>query len=475
MKKIVYSIFALATSMFVASCSNDAIDIETTGQLAPLTCNIKTQNVYDEFNMKSDITSIMSEKKWGIGVYTYVYNENGVAVDSAFNNQFTFNPVNFNFNLPKGEYTLVTVETLVSDKTKKSGIWSLINTKSLKDLAISQNVAEVYYPYVIGTNTTSVSINGEEKMLSITPGAIGSLFQMYFFNFGKSTHVKAGFVTDDLLNRYKLNPSLSEDERYYYDGSRKGYMNVRGEVDVDASESSQRCTRYMLESQIDYKFEFQKKENEGTSTWTYYNANKGGMKLETGKTYYTGFYYVDDENVPAHYVGTLDGLNSWLNAIGTSSKLVPDVYQTWGGSVSTVQSFMSAYTMTLGSAGKAQAVDGGAYSIKYKGMGKESRIEYFFTSSTTGLYESDIYYKKGDVTRDELYNYLDKNYTLVNSVDDTYLFVTSDSKTYVLFITTDDGWGVGYLDVNSVSTSANKLSETKSFFAKKALQLRLIK
>ena len=98
-----------------------------------------------------------------------------------------------------------------------------------------------------------------------------------------------------------------------------------------------------------------------------------------------------------------------------------------------------------------------------------------FCGLYTGLYESDIYYKKGDVTRDELYNYLDKNYTLVNSVDDTYLFVTSDSKTYVLFITTDDGWGVGYLDVNSVSTSANKLSETKSFFAKKALQLRLAK
>ena len=279
-----------------------------------------------------------------------------------------------------------------------------------------------------------------------------------------------GFATNDIIASYRLDPSLSRSDRFNTDLTQSGYINLRCERDIDAERIS--ATRYILESSIQYRFCFVKAENEGTGTWTNYASNEGTVALEDAKTYYGGFYYVNSSTTPKSYFGDNTGFRAWYTEVtttNTDNSLVPSALSmNWGGSVSNIQSAMNGYNMTTGTSGRAVAQTDGSYMIEYAGKNKESNISYFFTSATTGLFESDVQYSKSAVSSSDILAYLNANYTYLAESEGTYMYVTSDAKTYVLFFTVNDNWNIGFVDVNYVNSSSVKALIPRHVLANRA-------
>lgn len=459
MKKIIYSC-AVMLLAFASACTNDPIEIETKGNLHSLTVNVNTQSLYDEFEITSGIREIMRDQDFAIGIHSFLYDSNGNLVDEKASHQFTFNNTAVNFNgLLEGSYTVLTVETMVDpDNNNESPDWSFKDTEKLSTIQISQDDPEVYYPFVIGVSTQKVNVNANDVSLAVTPKAIGSLVDLYFLNFDKSTHTQVGFATNDIISSYRLDPDLSRNDRYNSDITKSGYINVRCNKDIDSDNIG--VTRYLLESSIQYIYCFVKAENEGSGTWTNYTSNKGTAVLEDGKTYSGGFYYVDGNSAPKIYFGDDSGFRDWylqVSSSDTESSLIPSsVSMNWGSSVTNVQSAMNGYTMTTGASGRAIAQSDGSYMIDYSGKGKETRIMYFFTSATTGLFEADVQFSKTSVSSSEILTYLNANYTYLAEENGTYMYYTSDYKTYVLFFEVNGVWTIGFVDVNYVNNSGAK-------------------
>lgn len=458
MKKVVYAL-AVALLGLVTACTNDDIEITTVGKLYNLNATINTQSLYDEFEMTSNIREEMRERDFAIGVFTFLYDSNGNLVANNASQQFSFNNISVQFTLTEGRYTLVTVETLVDpDNDNESPAWSFQGIEKLSSIQISQNIDEVFWHLVLGVSTSDVLIADEEETVTVIPKAIGSLLQLDFFNFDRSTHVRAGFATNDVISAYKLDPNLSRKDRFITNLTQSGYINVRCNREIDSDNIG--STRYVLESSIDYKFCFVEAEDKGTATWTHYGGNKGSAVLEDGKTYYGGFYYISDTEVPGSYFGDKAGFDEWYDLVTTgsnSNSLIPSaVSMNWGGTVANVQSSMNGYTMTLGSSGRAVLQDDGSYSIAYAGKGKESKIIYCFTSATAGLFGLDIQFEKTSVSKNEILALLNKNYIFMVEDSGSYLYMTQDGKAYVVFFDNEGVWDVGFVDVNYLGISSMK-------------------
>lgn len=453
MKKIIYLLIAFVAVQFT-SCSNEVIEVETTGKLYDLEYNVNVEELYEDFGMQDDIREILREQSYALGLTSLIYDSNGNLVVKKFSYEYNYNLIKETFKgLTEGEYTIVSVETLVDpDNFYTSSDWTLRGEDKLSTLEIYQADYEVYWPFVLGVCTNTIQITSN-LTIKATPKAIGSLLQLYWIGFDRSSHVAVGFATNDIIECYKLDPMLERGDKFVTDKTSVGYINIRAEKKLEGAELVS-VTRYVLEKNIDWQFCFKKNENEGTSTWTYYEANEGRTSLEDGKTYYGGMYFIDMNKACKVYFGDENGFMSWYKSINdeTNSTLVPDIYLTWGGNVKDVQNAMKGYTMTLGSDGKAVLMDDGSYEIGYSGKGKEKKISYSFTSATTGLFEADIQYSKSEVSSSELVDYLENKYYFLAQTSGTYMYCTSDYSTYVLFFEIGDNWNVGFVDVNYVSS-----------------------
>lgn len=465
MKKVFYTLLA-TVAMLVTSCSNENIEIETVARLRNLTCNVSTQDLYDEFKITNRVRDILREESYGIGINTFVYDSKGDLVDYNLEFQYSFNNAKSSFTgLVEGKYTVVIVETLLSEGTFQqannsitieSPNWSFEGINKLSTLKISQDDHKVYFPFVLGVYTQEVSLSNDQT-INIKPKAIGSFVNLYFLNFDKSTHPEVGFATDDVISSYSLDPNLPTKERYNTDLTSVGYFNIRGASKVKgANEIGFTC--YIIEPEIDWTFCFKKKENEGTSTWTYYYANEGKNSLLNGQFYYGGMFYVNENQACKSYFGTEEGFYAWYenecNTENVPIELIPNICQEWGSSVTSVQSDMKDYRMTVGYEGQAVSYEDGSYGIEYAGNGLESKISYYFTSAETGLFEADVIYEKSSVTSEQIISVLNTNYQYLVDQDGVYMFCTSDYSTYVLFFEMNGSYCVGFVDVNYLANAS---------------------
>ena len=465
MKKVFYTLLA-TVAMLVTSCSNENIEIETVGRLRNLTCNVSTQNLYDEFQITEDVREILREESFGIGINTFIYDSKGSLVDYNLTFQYSFNNAKCYFTgLVEGQYTVVTIETLLSDKsyqksnnsiTIESPNWSFTGIDKLSTLKITQDDCEVYYPFVLGVCTQEVMLANDQS-INIQPKAIGSKLQLCFLNFDQSTHPKVGFATNDVAASYSLNPNLPISERYNIDLTSVGYTNIRAQFNVDGKDEIW-LTRYILEPEIKWNFCFKKKENAENSTWTHYYVNEGVSTLSNATEYYGGFYFVNDEKTCKSYFGSEEGFYEWYenecNTEEVSKDLIPEVCKKWESSVASVQSEMIGYRMTSGYEGQAVPYEDGSYGIEYAGNGLESKISYFFTSAETGLFEADVIYEKSSVTSEQIISVLNTNYQYLVDQDGVYMFCTSDYSTYVLFFEMNGSYCVGFVDVNYLANAS---------------------
>lgn len=432
-----------------------------------LTYNVNTQSIYDEFGVSKDITNnFLRDKEAAIGLFTYIYNSNGDLVDSVATQQFTMNTASQIRSLAKGNYTIVTVETLVdTDNNNQSESWNIKDTENLSTIKISQESHSLSYPDIVGVCTISTSINGNNS-LSATPKAIGSMVRFHTYNIENSPFVNVGFGTSDILDYYSINPQLARNEKFSENLSLSDYFNLRGHLSAEKIIEGYYNFLYIVESSIVPNYAAQDEKNAGTSRWSIWEADN--ENLEDGKIYDAGFYYLtsDDTHYYArNYFGNETGLASWKKEcddyIKGIDKLYQEPYLTWGGTVNAVKSFMSGYN--VGNNGNLTEHNGN-YVLWYYGKNKEEEIDYYFTSSTGGLTDAYVFFDSEKVGEDDLSKaFTEMGYEFVLSDEDYTAYVTKDMKSLVMvFLYAQKNWVVNYFSASS-SSSALRQPMKKDF------------
>ena len=461
MKKILYSLIAVL-AMVMSSCSNDDIEIIKTGGV---TFNISTQGVYDDFEISEQFKSRFLSGSYNIGVYTFVYDEEGnlAASDSVYTQ--TFGTISQSFSdLRCGNYTAITLEMLVdADENYQSDNWVIVGKDKISTLEIVNKDFTSYWYSAVGTSTNNINVtNDNGTSLNIVPKGIGAIVETRMTNFDKSDYKCLNFFTKDQPVGRFLNPALTGEDRFHYESynetntwTERGYTwSSAGLKDVESP------TIYLLEEgNVRCCFGAQKEDANGKligSFIAYPNANTI-LPVSDGKTYYGGFHYIggSDDKCTASMFDSWDNYLTWYKSLTTVNTLVPDLYMNWGGSVNNAQSFMNGYSMTLGKTGQAILMSDGSYEIDYKGKGKESLISYSFKKQSTGLFEVDVRYSKSTVTKNEIMNYLTANYTYITNQDDIYMYMSTDRKTIVMFFSVADEWDLGFVDADYLNSASN--------------------
>lgn len=437
-----------------------------------LSYNINTQSIYNEFGVATRITdNYLRDKAAAIGLFTYIYNASGDLVDSVATQQFSLNTASQIRSLAKGNYTIVTVETLVdTDNNNQSDSWSINDSEKLSTLKISQKKAYMGYTDVVGIYTTTANINSNTS-LSAIPKAIGSFIRFHSYNIENSPFVYVGFGTSDILDYYSINPQLSRDSKFVEDLSQSGIFNLRGYLPSEDIIAGYYNIIYIVESNIIPKYAAQDEQIAGTSTWSTWIADK--ENLEDGKIYDAGFYYLyseDTHNYAAKYFGDAIGLAAWKAEYDeyvktlTNNTLYEEPYTTWGGTVAAVKSFMSGYQ--VGNNGNLEESDN-YYVLWYRGKYKEAEIDYYFTSPTGGLTDALVFFDASTVGEDDLSKaFTEMGYTLITSGDGYSAYLTKDSNSFVLVqLNKQNYWVLDYFSATSTSAPRRALKKNFQAFA----------
>ena len=126
-----------------------------------------------------------------------------------------------------------------------------------------------------------------------------------------------------------------------------------------------------------------------------------------------------------------------------SSPLFEEPYIVWGSTVSSVKSFMSGYD--VGNDGNLLESNGN-YVLWYYGKNKVNEIDYYFTSSTSGLVYSLVFFDSQKVSKEEIISaFKDKDYTYNTTEDNITYYQTKDGSSYVaLLLNNQNLWVVYY-------------------------------
>ena len=436
-----------------------------------LTMNINTKSMYDEFDISDDLTNnFLRDSKAPIGLFTYIYNSQGDLVDSVKTQQFSLNNATQSRSIPKGDYTILTIETLVDPTDNMPTCWRFDDIEKLTTVKMYQVYINPYCHLVVGEATTNVTLTGN-KEISITNKAIGSIVNFLAYNFENTSYAHITFGTTDRLDYYSFNPQLPRDERFTENLSESGHFTSRGLSMTPEESTSKYKSVYFLESKIDWDFAVQPDINE--NSWDFWE--KGKASLEDGKNYYAGFYYLyDDEQYVYYrtYFGDIEGFNSWklyadeyVNKLN-SNTLYEEPYTTWGGTVSSVKSYMSSYR--VGNNGNLVESDGN-YVLWYYGKYKEEEIDYYFTSSTGGLTDAVLFFDADKVGEDDLSKaFTEMGYEFILSGDGYSAYSTKDSKSFVMVqLNSQNYWIVDYFSASSNSAPRRTVKKDFPTFAPK--------
>ena len=478
MKKYLFLLVAFVA--FMSSCSNDDIGSSYTKDehyYETFTYNVNTQPAFDEFNATSTIKELFLSGELGsyqIGVYTFIYDKNGDLKESKASYSQTFGTESYEFTLEDGTYTAVSVEMLVDkDENYMSPRFEIKGQEKLSTLEIAYrtfkgNDGETYYYSTslwyesIGVSTKTITVEKSMSSVTAVPAAIGVVVKCEFFNFDKSEYDYLLLRTKNSpIGRY-LDPSKTGDERFKYDHYNSttddvSYVEIREYIYKDQLSNYEGFDVYLLEegTSIDCRLGCRKYPN---------NWKTFGQRdiFNDGKIYYAGLYYIGGTKGYDCDGGIFDNLNdyrSWYNSVKTSDTSttltsLTEPFTVWGSSVSTVQSNMTGYTLEIGSAGKAEALGSGSYYIAYSAKAPVFAIYYTFSSQTTGLNESDVFYYKSSASQDQILQLLNRKYTYIMDNEGTYFYMTNNGESYVVLMDLDDYWSVGYVDPSILSGSS---------------------
>lgn len=460
MKKILFAAFSLVSMLFIASCSNEDITIDKTLPKHSVSYSVSTQGMYDTFGIVDDVRNdCLRDNSSNVGVLTYLYDAKGELIDSKITTLNNFNIAQQTFdNLEEGQYTFVTIETLVNpDNENKPYCWRIYDMEKLSTAKISQfrEDGKSYYPTeifdVLGVSTEIVSVSNDVSV-TVYPKALGSIVHFYCFNFDKSEYANLAFGTKDIINYYILDPKVEGGDKFYKNTSEDNKFNYRCGLPA-ANSNGKGVSAYVLEHDIEWYAGYQNKNMEGTDNWILtYPENNNKATLEMGANYYMGYYYYEKngDDYVGIYFGDYDGFILWKKNMddyvsSLELKLFEEPYLNWGSSVSDVRTNMSAYEEF----GLVPLEDLG-YLLVYYGKNKVGEIDYYFRNQTSDLYAARLLLDSQIVGEDEIYKaFEDFGYTYFNS-GDNFTTYKKDSKTYIeVGLNINNFWYVFYYDPNA--------------------------
>lgn len=468
MKKIFFLSIALL-GLSITGCKNDAIEIieeQTPEPAKQITYNVASTAPYDGFDITESIkTQFLSEDSYYIAIRTYVYNKSGDRVDSIFSYIKSFQQVEQKFTLPRGQYTFVTIETLVNvDYDYASDFWCFENTEKLTKATVKlrkdedgEFLSNVWWYGIIGKASKIVDV-AESQSVAVSPSSIGTIVNVEFFNFDQNNDYKLVILsTKNQPSGLLLNPSLTGDNRYTWEKYNAGnYVAVRG-----VSGSSNGLPQvggfdvYILESgsvSMDIG-----PYNPTSDGWYGYPKGRASLSLKDGDVYYVGLNYkggTEGADCDAYIGSSLSGYLNWyaniITPTPTSSLTFKEPSTNWGATVSSVKSYMSGYTL------KNDIQQGtNVYWMQYNGKDDEMLYEYDFSSSTTGLKESIVVFDSDDVTIDDLKAYFKQSDKYgepsYDSEYNVYVTISKDEKTGVVISENSGIWLVEYINISSLS------------------------
>ena len=460
MKKIYFSLIAL-TALLASSCSSsdsDEVTVTVVDKTYSVGVTVSTSSAYESYGSSLFTNFLGNYSNYYVGVFAYLYDEDGALVASTDSYSQTLNTQSLSFSdIDTGSYTLVCIQMIVnSSNSYQSAAWTISGTSKLSTIAVTTSYSGLKYYHAVAKSTSSVTVGTSNTSVSVSTKPLGCLIDIGYENFGDSGMTLVGFYLDQYAIGYYFDPSLSGTEQYYYGDSYSGeqyWTSIAKTYDTDGIDDSGEMNEYYFiqSGETTYCFGISN-VYDGESNVSFASRPSGGesFSFDDGEYYQAYIYYTGDSNVCETYLGAADdsdGFSEWYEAIDKSDSTsgIFEPYIEWGGSVADVQSYMSGYYMFSGSDGEATYLSDDYYYLAYLGDSPVDDIYYYFSTATTDLHHVYVYYYNSEITYDELLAYLEENY--INSGSTSYdIYYSSDFNTIIYLFDHSDSFGEYCLD-----------------------------
>lgn len=440
---------------FITSCSNEDIDIIHSGGL---TVNVSTQNAFDELGVTQPLKEKFLSEGYSVGVYNYLYDNNGslVASDSTYSR--TLDMVSCKFDrVPKGSYTLITLEMIVNPDDKyKSSSWTIVGQEDLKTIEIKAKKSEIYWYGVIGLTTRDINIDGGDgQNVSAQPKGIGSIVQIKYIGFNESSFDYVAFYTKDApVGRY-LSPNYTGADRYeddVYNPNRT--WTTRGYIyQPEGMDQSMGIDVYLMEEgTVKYCYGATNIDPESdTIHFTSYPDEGENFVIADGNNYYGGLWYTGGSPLcNSGLFNTKTEYNKWYDRMEESANTIIPPYLIWGTSASTVDTYMTDNGATLTNSGTN--VEESIYWTFYENSSGTISYEYQFELSKTNL--NVLFMTFYALKLDQVRNYLSESFEGGEYDDQLGGYLYYSDETALLAYDSEDSSYVTVLFVPNVDESS---------------------
>lgn len=456
MKHLLYSALMALVMLAFTACSNDEIEISTTGKVE---VTVPTTHLYDNFSISSYQNFLGNNDSYHIEVRLFIYDQEDNLMKEESQKSRTFTDFKFPIsNLKKGQYyKVVALQTMVDDNDQLgaddlSEFWTLVNKTKLSAFRVDTKFHQIYWYGALGMGYGTLEVKNAESKLTMNIEPVGSLLDFDYENMASTSYVESAFFFHKAPDGVNVNHLFSNGDKLYYEnynGSNTWspvgvFYNSTG---LGAEDSK---TLFMIGSgQTRVCFGVADATQYSNSKFSSYPSGGMNFEFEWGKRYQAFTAYNSTTRNFDYFLGTADDFTPWYQQYKNSRvTYFAQPTTNWGTTVSNVKSFMSGYTI----AGE-KVTDKGRYLLWYKGKYKEDETDYYFSSSTGGLYRAYVFVNKDVISEEDMASYIKSlGYTYVGKTSDNnaYVFKSVDEKTAVQFGLNNEGdWYVCFFDVNS--------------------------
>lgn len=461
MKHLLYSALMALVMLAFTACSNDEIEISPTGKVE---VTVPTTHLYDNFSISSYQNFLGNNDSYHIEVRLFIYDQKENLVKEESQTSRTFTDFKFPINnLKEGNYKVVALQTMVDDNDQLeaddlSEFWTLVNKTKLSDFRVDTKSHQIYWYGALGMGWGSLAVKNTESKLTLNIQPVGSLLDFNYENMASTSYVESAFFFHKAPDGVNVNSLFSHGDRLYYENYNGS--NTWSPVGVFYKSTGLGAEDSKTLFLIGYG---QTRVCFGVADATQYSNSKfssypsGGMNytFEWGKRYQAFTAYNSDTQNFDYFLGTNEEFSSWYQQYKTKYFAQPTT--NWGTTVNNVKSFMNGYTLGNQN-GQIIETEDGNYVLWYKGKYQEEETDYYFSSSTGGLYRAYVFVKQNVISEEDMATYIKNlgyNYVGKTSDNKAYVFESADENTVVHFGLNDQGvWYVCFFDVNNPLNNA---------------------
>lgn len=441
MKKKIQLTLILLT-VLLTSCNNESVENVKEEALKQFSIglNLKTSYVFDKFTtIKDSISSYLEkESEKFVGIKTLLYDSTGKFIDSTSTYTKEIKDIELHFeNMTEGDYVAVTIETIV-DATDNyhSPNWSLQDISKLSTIKIVKKGETIPYHAIIGVSHASIHLE-RDLTISVSPHPIGSIVHTTWEGFGRSDFDCVGFYLKAAPTYYKLDPSLSEPERF-------GRLEKENWQYIGYTEFLNNKTDIWFvlgNGEIEYQWKYIQDEKIQDTSSTYPEGGEPKRaNISSGNTYYAHSRY----NVSTGgdtFFGTLDEKDKWKNTIEALPFYIKEPDVEIGSNISTVLDYMKKFE---GQTTPINTENGYCY-ITYNNICSADRMEYLFITSQEELYLINVYIDKQSIQKKDLESFiLNQGYFIWRNSPSGCYYLSDDERTRLFFTERGSEWLLQY-------------------------------